>query len=139
MDNNAVEKIRKALLKRAVGYSTLETVVEYSGAGEDETVVRKKVTKKEVPPDISAAKLLLEERQTDGYSTMTDEQLEAEKRRLLLLLKGESENGGESKSTIEVLADSPSEKACGEESAKPNARTEKAKRVRRKNAKSENC
>lgn len=96
MDNNTVEKIRKALLKRALGYNTLETVVEYSGDGEDCTVVRKKVTKKNVPPDISAAKLLLEDGQTDGYSMMTDEQLEAEKLRLLSLLKGECAEKGES-------------------------------------------
>lgn len=89
MNNNAVERIRKALLKRALGYNSTETVVEYSGDGEECTVVRKKVTEKDVPPDISAAKLLLEKWQTDDYSTMTDEQLEAEKRRLLSLLKGE--------------------------------------------------
>ena len=89
MNNNAVERIRKALLKRALGYNSTETVVEYSGDGEECTVVRKIVTEKDVPPDISAAKLLLEKWQTDDYSTMTDEQLEAEKRRLLSLLKGE--------------------------------------------------
>lgn len=86
MNSETVEKIREALIRRAVGYDTEETVEEYSGTGEDVTMVRRKVTKKNVPPDISAAKLLLEEAGVD-YSAMTDEQLEEEKRRLLELLK----------------------------------------------------
>lgn len=86
MNSETVEKIREALIRRAVGYDTEETVEEYSGTGEDVTIVRRKVTKKNVPPDISAAKLLLEEAGVD-YSAMTDEQLEEEKRRLLELLK----------------------------------------------------
>lgn len=89
MDGKTVKKIRAALLKRAVGYDTEETVEEYSSNGEDVTMVRKKVIKKNVPPDITAAKLLLEEH-GDGYSEMSDEELEAEKTRLLKLLKGES-------------------------------------------------
>ncbi len=86
MNSETVEKIREALIRRAVGYDTEETVEEYSGTGEDVTMVRRKVTKKNVPPDISAAKLLLEEAGVD-YSAMTDEQLEEEKQRLLELLK----------------------------------------------------
>lgn len=86
MNSETVEKIREALIRRAVGYDTEETVEEYSGTGEDVTMVRRKVTKKNVPPDISAAKLLLEESGVD-YSAMTDEQLEEEKQRLLELLK----------------------------------------------------
>lgn len=94
MNSETVEEIRKAMIKRAVGYDTEETVEEYSGSGDEVTMVRKKVTKKNVPPDISAAKLLLEESGGD-YSTMTDEQLAAEKQRLIeLLKKGESPKGG---------------------------------------------
>ena len=55
------ESVREALHRRAVGYATDEIVEEYSVQDGEETLVRRRVTKKEVPPDISAAKLLLEE------------------------------------------------------------------------------
>ena len=98
MDSKIVEKIRDALIKRAVGYDTEETVEEYSGSGDGITMVRKKITRKNVPPDISAAKLLLEESGEDDYSAMTDEQLEEEKQRLLKLLKDSKESGRKGKS-----------------------------------------
>ncbi|MDE6667498.1 MAG: hypothetical protein K2K38_04015 [Clostridia bacterium] len=44
-------------------------------------LVKKKVTKREIPPDIKAVKLLLEER-----GEATDEELEDERRRLLDML-----------------------------------------------------
>lgn len=82
-------KIRKALLKRALGYDTSEVVEEYAKNEDDMTVVRKKVTTKNVPPDISAAKMLLEdiERDKTDYENMTDEQLLKERERLLGLIK----------------------------------------------------
>lgn len=98
MDSKIVEKIRDALIKRAVGYDTEETVEEYSGSGDDITMVRKKITRKNVPPDISAAKLLLEESGGDEYSAMTDEQLEEEKQRLLKMLKDSKGSGEKGKS-----------------------------------------
>lgn len=44
-------------------------------------LVKKKVTKREIPPDIKAVKLLMEER-----GEPTDEELEEEKRRLMNML-----------------------------------------------------
>lgn len=83
------ERIQKALLKRALGYDVSETVEEYAKNGEDMTIVRKKVTKKNVPPDITAVKMLLENFEDDKHSTanMSDQELEKEKLRLLALLK----------------------------------------------------
>lgn len=83
------EKVQKALIKRALGYDTSETVEEYSSDGTDMTMIKKKVTKKNVPPDISAAKLLLENigEQANDLHSLSDEQLEAEKERLLSMLK----------------------------------------------------
>lgn len=54
------------------------------------TLVKKKVTKREVPPDIKAVKMLLEER-----GEASDEELEAEKLRLLSLLDEEKIEGEE--------------------------------------------
>ena len=46
-------------------------------------LVKKKVTKREIPPDIKAVKLLLEER-----GELSDAELEEEKQKLLKLLDG---------------------------------------------------
>ncbi|MBQ3572308.1 MAG: hypothetical protein IJA15_05735 [Clostridia bacterium] len=83
------EKIQKALLKRALGYDSSETVEEYAKDGEDMTIIRKKVTKKNVPPDISAVKMLLENLSDspNSLSSLSEEELEKEKLRLLALLK----------------------------------------------------
>lgn len=45
-------------------------------------LVKKKVTKREIPPDIKAVKLLL-----DGREELSDEDLEAERQKLLDMLK----------------------------------------------------
>ncbi len=55
------------------------------------TLVKKKVTKREIPPDIKAVKLILE---GGGDEELSDEELEAEKEKLLKMLK---ENGIERK------------------------------------------
>lgn len=81
------EKIKKALIKRALGYDSSETVEEYAADGDEMTIIRKKVTKKNVPPDISAAKILLDDYGEDDLSAMSDERLAEEKERLLKLLK----------------------------------------------------
>ena len=95
MENEKLRlKIRKALLKRALGYDTSEVVEEYSASDGDMTVVRKKVTTKNVPPDITAAKLLLDgmKSETDDLSALIDEQLDAERERLLKLLKEKTQS-----------------------------------------------
>lgn len=95
MDDKKIEqKIRKALLKRALGYDTSEVVEEYSGSEGEMSVVRKKITKKNVPPDISAAKMLLDgmSEKKENLAALTDEQLIAERDRLLKLLKENVEN-----------------------------------------------
>ena len=54
-------------------------------------LVKRKVTKKNVPPDLSAIRILLEG--SGGAETMSDEELEAERARLLALLS--ERKGGE--------------------------------------------
>ena len=81
------EKIKGALLERALGYDADEVVEEYGFSEGEAVLVKRKVTKKRVPPDIQAAKMLL-----DGappLTSLSDEQLHREKERLLLLLKEE--------------------------------------------------
>ena len=78
---------KDALVKKALGYDCTEVVEEYVSGDEGEIrLAKKKVTKKNVPPDITAIKLLID--QTDQpIEELSDEQLEVEKQRLLKLLK----------------------------------------------------
>ena len=81
------KKLKDALIKKALGYDAEEVIEEY--ATDKDGVVflsKKKVTIKNVPPDISAIKMLLEEN-VEPLSTMTDDELEQEKQRLLGLLR----------------------------------------------------
>ena len=84
------EEVKAALRKRALGFETDEVVEEY-GFNEGEAVLlKRKISKKVVPPDIQAAKMLMEEQGT--LRTLTDEQLAAEKERLLRLLTEEEKH-----------------------------------------------
>ena len=84
VSNNDIES---ALVKKALGYDATETVEEYAETSDGEVkLTKKKVTVKNVPPDMSALKYLLEERQKQ-VGDMTDEQLKEEKIRLLNLIK----------------------------------------------------
>lgn len=81
------EKIKGALLERALGYDADEVVEEY-GFSEGEAGARQaEGDQKAGAADIQAAKMLL-----DGappLTSLSDEQLQKEKERLLLLLKEE--------------------------------------------------
>ena len=84
------KKLADSLYKKAVGYTATEKTTEYSPEGE---VVKKKVVSKHFPPDISALKAYLELISSEeDYESMTDEELEREKERLLKKLE-ETENG----------------------------------------------
>ena len=81
------EDILSAVVKRARGYEARETVEEYSVVDGALELVKKRVTTKDVPPDMAAAKILLD---TAGVDELTDEQLEAEKQRLISELRSQS-------------------------------------------------
>ena len=78
------EIINQALLKKATGYDALEVITEYVVDDDGERVVKKKVTKKAVPPDITAIKMLL--LNVKNYDDLSDEELLAERDRLIGLL-----------------------------------------------------
>ncbi len=89
-------KIKKALMKKALGYCADEVIEEYVLDEDGQPkLAKKKVTKKHFSPDISAIKVLFEKyykTYSEEIASMTDEQLEEEKERLLKLLK--EEEGG---------------------------------------------
>ena len=83
------DDIMQALLKRAVGYESDEIVEEYStDENGNSFLTKRKITKKNNPPDVAALKFLLEQNAMfdDEIAKMTDEQLLQEKERLLKLL-----------------------------------------------------
>lgn len=84
------ESVKDALVRCAVGLSASEVVEEFSADSEGELkLVKRKVTKREVPPDIKAVKMLMD---GEGVTEVSDEELEAEKQRLTALLT-EVKNG----------------------------------------------
>ena len=75
------DRVREALVRRALGYETDEVVEEYGFTEGEAVLLKRKVTKKSVPPDIQASKMLM-----DGQmplTEMSDEMLEEERQRLL--------------------------------------------------------
>ena len=80
------DEVMDALKKCSVGFGASEIVKEFSVEDGELKLVKKKVTRKDIPPDIKAAKMLMEERGFDEYS---DGELEAERERLLKILKEE--------------------------------------------------
>ena len=78
--------INSALLKKALGFDAKEIVEEYALDSEGEVKLsKKKVTTKCVPPDVSALKMLLD--RDAPLSEFSDEELEAEKLRLIEILR----------------------------------------------------
>lgn len=85
------DELKSAIIKKAKGFNTSETVEEYQGEEGGLVLTKKKVTKKFVPPDTQAAKMLLDMGSEKSLSELSDEELEEEKIRLLKLIK-EMEN-----------------------------------------------
>lgn len=78
--------INSALLKKALGFDAKEVVEEYAMNEEGEVKLsKKKITTKCVPPDVSALKMLLDK--SVPLAELSDEELEAEKTRLLEILR----------------------------------------------------
>ena len=85
------QDIKEAIMKVALGYSLAEVTEEYGVEDGQLKLVKRKETKKDIPPDLKAVKLLLDDK---DYSVLSDEELEAEKQKLLSQLK---EEDGETK------------------------------------------
>ena len=85
------EKLLNILYKKALGYKTEEVQEVFVNDEGKLELVKRKISTKHVPPDISAAKIYLEITESNSLNDMTDDELEAEKTRLLKLLKEEEE------------------------------------------------
>ncbi len=81
-----MDKIKEAILKVALGYSLEEVTEEYDVKDGALRLIKRKETKKDIPPDLKAARLLYE---GQDLTRLSDEELEREKERLLAELKEE--------------------------------------------------
>ena len=90
IDEKDTEKLTKSLFKKAVGYTVDEVVEEYVNGEESENLrlIKRKITKKHIPPDISAVKALLEtsDDNFDKYRAMSDEELLKKRDELLKII-----------------------------------------------------
>lgn len=85
ISKNKFNKIISALIKKSVGYFDEEQIEEYIIENGSENLVKKRVTKKFVPPDLAATKLLLDyfvQTANISYDNMTEHELDAEVERL---------------------------------------------------------
>ncbi|MBQ7373334.1 MAG: hypothetical protein IJW64_02075 [Clostridia bacterium] len=93
MNSKTKKEITDALKKKAVGFDTFETVEEFAESDGEIRLVKKKVTKKTVPPDVSAVKLLLDiDGESSPISSLSDEELEKERAKLIKILEGKLKN-----------------------------------------------
>ncbi len=83
------DKVKDAVLKIALGYSVEEVTEEYDARDGELKLVKRRETRKDVPPDLKAAMLLIKE---EDLSKLSDEELESEKERLLKQIKEEHDN-----------------------------------------------
>ncbi|MBE5735899.1 MAG: hypothetical protein E7356_00875 [Clostridiales bacterium] len=88
MDKKDEKRLKKALMDKALGYTTQEIIEEYGYTGEDFVLQKKKTSYKTYPPDLSAMQMLLGDvEEGDKLVELSNEELEAEKIRLIKLLK----------------------------------------------------
>ncbi len=80
MNVNLDGEILDAVIKRACGYNARETVEEYTLVDGSLELTKKRVTVKDVPPDMTAVKLIID---GGGADDLTDDELEKQKLRLL--------------------------------------------------------
>ena len=85
MSKNVTNKLNRAIRRKAFGYETSETVEEYALVDGEMTMVKRKVSTKEIPPDTTAMKMLLD-LSVDADDEMSEEEVKREKIRLIRLL-----------------------------------------------------
>lgn len=89
---NRQKKIGDALMKVALGCRIEEVTEEFAEVDGELRLTRRRETRKDIPPDLKAVQMLLtgDAEDSENCSRMTDEELEAEKERLMGLLQKKS-------------------------------------------------
>ena len=121
-------KLEDALLKVALGFQVAEVTEEFAEVDGELKLTKRKRIKKDVPPDLKAVQLLMGESGSVGIESMTDEQLEEEKLRLLQVLSQVQNE----KSTGQVRAEKAKTAKSGVKTAVKKPRVKPRKRVSEK-------
>lgn len=79
MEQKEKEALYKSIAKKAAGYRATETQEEYALVDGEMTLVKRKVTQKDIPPDVAALRLLLGDAPPEPVSR---EELEREREAL---------------------------------------------------------
>ena len=130
------DKIGEALMKVALGYQIAEVTEEYAEVDGELKLTKRKKTKKDVPPDLKAVQLILSADGNAEYGKWSDEELEAEKQRLLMQLQESKALEGADKQvkavktvkTVKAVKTEKTDEGSGEKKTRPKPR----KRVVRK-------
>ena len=120
MEEKEQEKLGEALLKVALGFQVTEVTEEFAEVDGQLKLTKRKRTKKDVPPDLKAVQLLFGEG-AGAVSAMSDEELEAEKKRLLGELKEAKDTGQvcvEKEKTVKRLRPKPRKRVVRKKSEK---------------------
>lgn len=127
-------KLEDALLKVALGFQVAEVTEEFQEIDGELKLTKRKRIKKDVPPDLKAVQMLLGENGAVGLEGMTDEQLEEEKKRLLLALS-QAQTG---KTKGQVCDETAQKQANGRKTAVRKPRAKPRKRVTKKKENTKN-
>lgn len=89
--------IEKALIKKALGYTQEEMVEEYAKVDDDIVLSKRKITKKDVPPDMNAIKFLMTVKDISNkdIKNMSLKELESEREKYKQILENYEENDSE--------------------------------------------
>ena len=84
-EKSSLDIIYNSLVKKAKGYYADEIIEEYAVEDGKEVLLKKKVTKKYVPPDLTASKLIIDyfSGKEDAYLQMSEEDLDKEAKKLI--------------------------------------------------------
>lgn len=130
MTKCGAKSVGDALLKAALGCRIAEVTEEYAEVDGELKLLKRKKTKKDIPPDLKAVQLLLETGTERDISALSDEELEEEKQRLLRLLYESGNDSG--KTTDDEASQEKTADAKKPVEKKPVARKSARKSVVRK-------
>ena len=100
-ESRTAKSVGDALLKAALGCRVAEVTEEYAEVDGELKLLKRKKTKKDIPPDLKAVQLLIQTGEEKDISALSDEELEEEKKRLLRLLYENEKNAAREKDDLE--------------------------------------
>ena len=88
------EKLEKALLKKALGFTTKEVSEEYSKVDDGLVLSKRKLNIKSYPPDLASLQLMLSrlDKEDEEFKNMTDKELSDEREKLIKMLEKGGKN-----------------------------------------------